>query len=75
MTLGEAEKTKVKNSGGPLQVVIPRTSKGKAPRTLKNVTSITVNLAADKYAHVKSPYSSYKKKTVTISGEGTRISW
>ena len=74
VTLGEAEKTKVKNSGGPLQVVIPRTSKGKAPRTLKNVTSITVNLAADKYAHVKTPYSSYKKKTVIISGEGTRIS-
>lgn len=72
--LSDSEKTTVKNSGGPLQVIIPRASKSKAPKTLKNVTSITVNLAADKYAHVKSPYSSYKKKTVTVSGEGTRLS-
>ncbi|MBQ3292269.1 MAG: hypothetical protein IJH43_07830 [Mogibacterium sp.] len=65
----------VKNNGGPLQLIFP-TIDGNAEmseKTITGINSITVNLAADKYAHIEAPYDSYKDNKVTISGEGTRL--
>lgn len=69
----EATSFPVKNSGGPLQIVFPRSSK-KATSVmgnLANVTSIEIDLKPDKYAHVTKPYDKLAKKTLTIGGAGT----
>ena len=75
-TTGEGKyetKFDVKNNGGALSVLIPNTSKeAKDAKAVTNVTSITINLSADKYAHLEAPYDTYATETLTISGEGTR---
>ncbi len=64
----------VKNNGGPLSILIPNTSKdAKDAKAVENATSITINLSADKYAHLEAPYDTYAAETLTISGEGTRL--
>lgn len=78
VTLGTgkyANKINVKNDGGPLSILIPNSSKAaKDGQSLNNVTSITVKLSPDNYAHLKEPYSAYQKNTIKVSGEGTRLS-
>lgn len=64
----------VKNNGGPLCILIPNTSKeAKDAKAVTNATSIIINLSADKYAHLEAPYDTYAAETLTISGEGTRL--
>lgn len=65
----------VKNSGGPLQVIFPRTSKEDEAvgQNISNVVAIEVMLKADAYAHVKAPYNEYENDTLTVAGEGTRL--
>lgn len=63
----------VKNDGGPLAVLFPHTDSSVSDKSLTNITSITVNLSADKYAHTKAPYDTYKDEIVTIGGEGTKL--
>jgi len=64
----------IKNDGGPMAVVIPQTVEEKDNniygRYLSNVTSITINLETDKYAHLKEPYSNYADDQITFKGEG-----
>ncbi|MBQ6496333.1 MAG: hypothetical protein IJI74_04090 [Firmicutes bacterium] len=71
----EATSFKVKNSGGPLQVIFPRTSK-KAKTiagSLASVNTIVIDLKPDKYAHVRAPYNKLGKNELTVSGDGTRL--
>ena len=64
----------VKNDGGPLCMLMPFSSEtADDAASMKSITSITVNIAPDNYAHVKAPYDAYKDNTVEVSGEGTRI--
>ena len=63
----------VKNDGGPLAVLFPHTDNSVSDQSLTNVTSITINLSTDKYAHTKAPYDIYADYAVNISGEGTRL--
>lgn len=63
----------VKNNGGPLSVMFPHTDNDLSEKNLSNVTSITINLSADNYAHTKAPYNAYADYAVTIKGEGTRL--
>lgn len=63
----------VKNDGGPLAVLMPHTDNSVSDQALTDVKSITINLSADKYAHTKAPYDTYKDDIVTIGGEGTRL--
>lgn len=78
VTLGEganAETFSIKNNGGPLSIMIPNTSKtAKDAQSITDVKSITINLSPDNYAHIKAPYDTYGTETLTISGEGTRLS-
>lgn len=67
-TDGSGEKVNVKNDGGPLMVVIPKT------KSISGVTSITVNLKPDKYAHIEAPYKSLADSTLIVEGPGTRLS-
>lgn len=61
----------VKNSGGPLQVIIPSTDPVQCnARFLQNVTAITVHLIPDSYAHIQEPYRSLGGQTVRFFGEG-----
>ena len=61
----------VKNSGGPLQVIIPSTdAKECDAKVLSNVTSITVNLIPDAYAHIEEPYNELSGSTIRFYGEG-----
>jgi len=61
----------VKNSGGPLQVIIPSTdAKQCDAKVLENVTSITVNLIPDAYAHIEAPYSDLSGSIIRFYGEG-----
>jgi len=75
ITLAEGEDPiSVKNDGGPLAVLFPRTdNEDVSGKSLTNVTSITIKLSPDKYAHTTEPYNSYADYGVTIKGEGTRL--
>lgn len=69
-----AHEITVKNDGGPLQVIFPRsTSDPDNIASLNSVTSIEINLTPDNYAHINPPYSSLADNTITVSGEGTRL--
>lgn len=62
---------KVGNSGGPLSVIIPSTGTGKCDaRSISNVTSITVTLIPDSYAHIEEPYNQLETNTVKFYGAG-----
>lgn len=64
----------IKNDGGPLAVLFPReTADATTSDALTCVNSIVINLSPDNYAHTESPYSSLAGNTVTVSGEGTRL--
>ncbi|MBQ3369441.1 MAG: hypothetical protein IJG48_00325 [Mogibacterium sp.] len=63
----------VKNNGGPLAVLFPHTDNSVSGKSFTNVTSITINLSPDKYAHTEEPYNTYADYQVVISGEGTRL--
>lgn len=74
---GTGEKVNVKNDGGPLMMILPQTEEQKANNTaisLSGVTSITINLQPDKYAHLESPYNQLADKTITVEGPGTKLS-
>lgn len=61
----------VENSGGPLSVIIPSTDpQNSNARALSNVTSITVNLVPDAYAHIQPEYQSAAQDTLRLYGEG-----
>lgn len=63
--------TVVDNCGGPLAVLIPSSSQTVCDaRSLSNVTSITVDLIPDSYAHISAPYSSLGNSTVKLFGAG-----
>ena len=70
---GYQNQISVKNDGGPLAVLFPHTDSSVSDQSLTNVTSITINLSADKYAHTRAPYDAYADYAVTIKGEGTRL--
>ena len=61
----------VDNSGGPLQVIVPSSDKEQCnAKVLSNVTSITVNLIPDVYAHIEAPYADLASSTIRFYGEG-----
>ncbi|GAB1476108.1 hypothetical protein MASR2M70_09400 [Bacillota bacterium] len=64
----------VKNDGGPLAVIFPREAMNSASAASKtSLKSITINLTPDNYAHTEAPYSNLAYNTITVSGEGTRL--
>ena len=61
----------VDNCGGPLAVIIPSsTSDDCTAKSLMNVTSITVNLEPDTYAHTSAPYLALSDTSVRFYGAG-----
>lgn len=71
MLRSDPDEFAVENYGGPLSVIIPGSGTEKSDtKSISNVTSITVNLIPDSYAHINKPYSSYEKDTVRFYGEG-----
>jgi DMSO/TMAO reductase YedYZ molybdopterin-dependent catalytic subunit len=61
----------VDNDGGPLAVIVPSSDESTCnAQSIMNVTSITVNLEPDAYAHTDEPYSKSADSTVRIYGEG-----
>jgi len=66
-TDGSGEKINVKNDGGPLMIVTSEAN------SISAVTSITVNLQPDKYAHIESPYKELGNNTITVCGSGTKL--
>jgi hypothetical protein len=67
-TDGSGEKVNVKNDGGPLMLVMPQA------KSLNAVTTITVNLQPDKYAHIEAPYKELSENTLIVEGPGTKLS-
>ena len=63
----------VKNQGGPLMVLVPSEDSSKDGEYISNVTDIEISLETDKYAHVYEPYDSYENNTLTVKGEGTKL--
>lgn len=73
---GEADtEHTVQNNNGPLQLIFPRANPEAASTmgSLANITEIEINLEADAYAHIGEPYSRYAENTLTVQGEGTRL--
>ena len=72
ITLAEGEEEiTIKNDGGPLCVIIPRCDDADlSGQSVKNVTSITINLSPDNYAHTEEPYSTYRTNELKIYGDG-----
>lgn len=66
-TDGSGEKVNVKNDGGPLMILMP------GAKALSNVTSVTINLQPDKYAHIEAPYKDLSNNTITIEGPGSKL--
>ena len=61
----------VDNCGGPLCVLIPSSTASHCDaRGLANVTSVTVDLVPDAYAHIDAPYNALSGSTVKLYGEG-----
>ena len=61
----------VDNCGGPLAVIIPSSDADSCNAlSLMNITSITVELEPDAYAHTSAPYSALAEDTVRIYGDG-----
>ncbi len=58
----------VKNDGGPLMVLMADGN------SLSNVTSITVSLQPDKYAHIKEPYDELADYELIVEGPGSKLS-
>lgn len=66
-TDGSGDSIAVKNDGGPLMILMPQA------KSLKAVTSITVNLQPDKYAHIEQPYKELGASTIIVEGPGTKL--
>ena len=61
----------VQNSGGPLAAFIPSSNPESCDAvSVLNVTSITIDLIPDAYAHLGSPYNNYAENTIRFYGEG-----
>ncbi|NLL63475.1 MAG: molybdopterin-dependent oxidoreductase [Ruminococcaceae bacterium] len=61
----------VDNSGGPLAIIIPSTSLKKSDaKSVMNVTSITVNVEPDQYAHLEGEAAKLASNTIKFYGEG-----
>jgi len=61
----------VDNDGGPLAVIVPSSdAKESNAMSLMKVTSITINLEPDSYAHIAAPYSKVASKSVRLYGKG-----
>lgn len=61
----------VKNDGGPLAIIIPSADPNDCDAvSVLNVTSITVDLVPDSYAHINAPYSGYLENSVRFYGDG-----
>lgn len=72
---GSGVKVDVKNHGGPLMMILPKTiDKKDATESLSSITSITINLQPDKYAHIEHPYKELGETTILIEGAGTKLS-
>ena len=57
----------VDNAGGPLMLVLPGED---GARTLEGVTSLTVDIQPDRYAHIESGDDSLAGRTVSFGGDG-----
>lgn len=76
-----ANNINILNDGGPLRVIFPEqestTSSNKSEAVL-SVKEITIDLKKDTSGrngtHVFPPYDTYKDSTVTVSGNGTKLS-
>lgn len=61
----------VDNDGGPLAVIVPSSDADACnAQSIMNVTSISVNLEPDAYAHTVEPYSKLAGNSIRIFGEG-----
>ena len=61
----------VDNCGGPLMLVVPSSdSKNDDSFALENISSITVKIEPDSYAHLKGDAAALADKTVRFYGEG-----
>ncbi len=61
---------RVENSGGPLMLAVPADVEGADACILENVTSITINIEPDSYAHLSAETSGLAEHTVRFYGEG-----
>ena len=61
----------VRNSGGPLKLIVPSAS-ADSPEdiTLNNVRSIEIQLIPDSYAHIEKPYNALAGSEIRLYGEG-----
>ena len=67
----EPTEYKVDNAGGPLMLVIPDADDpANKAEFLTNVTSITVNVEPDQYAHLNGDAAALATETLEIYGEG-----
>lgn len=72
----DGSKVSVENDGGPLALILPQTNEQVSANqvtSLKDITNIEINLQADKYAHIDTPYSDLAENTLTVSGPGTKL--
>jgi len=70
------EEYAVKNSGGPLMLVVPSTdSKTDNAYILENITSITVDIEPDSYAHLEGEAAALADSTVRFYGEGLQTEY
>jgi len=73
---GSGEKVNVKNDGGPLMMILPQTEEQKTNNTaisLSGITSITINLQPDKYAHLEDSFNELANSSIIIEGSGTKL--
>ena len=62
---------KVDNAGGPLAIIIPSSNEKESNATsVMNVTSITIDIEPDKYAHLDGEAAELATTTFKVTGEG-----
>ncbi|MBQ0135287.1 MAG: hypothetical protein KBS43_00930 [Oscillospiraceae bacterium] len=67
----EPTEYKVDNAGGPLMLVIPDKEDGASKaQFLTNITSITVNVEPDQYAHLSGDAAKLAENKIVFTGEG-----
>ena len=68
---GAPETYTVNNAGGPLMLVVPSSDRSSDDsRILENVTSITVDILPDAYAHMEGGAAALASREVKFTGEG-----
>ena len=61
----------VRNTGGPLAVILPSSGPDTADAlSLMNLTGIEIELIPDAYAHISPPYADLAQSTIRFYGEG-----